>query len=235
MALGIETTSNSNRKNRMWPSFETAACIQNYANGFLILALFVGVVATFLVVWMGNVKEDYLRRDIALGNDEAAKAKESASKANERTAALENETAQAKLETERIKAIVQWRELPKEATDKLRIALAKHPAAAQIQYVANDPEAFAFALRVTTAFKKAGWQAAMFSISHPTMLMVGLFIADEKQPETSNVKSAFREAGIAFAEGRVPPGGFFMGDPADAKAGAVVIVGSKPRRELEQE
>jgi len=50
---------------RMWPSLETASRIYDGANITLVLALAFGVVATILIVWMGNVKEEYLRERIA--------------------------------------------------------------------------------------------------------------------------------------------------------------------------
>ncbi len=63
----------------MWPSFETAARLQDTANIFLIGALVIGVIATALVVWMGNVKEEYLRRDLADTNARAEEARADAS------------------------------------------------------------------------------------------------------------------------------------------------------------
>lgn len=66
-------------RKRVWPSFEIAARLQDIANFFLIGTLVVGVIATALVVWMGNVKEEYLRRDLADTNARAEEAKADAS------------------------------------------------------------------------------------------------------------------------------------------------------------
>lgn len=233
------TTTSGQGEKHMSISFETAALVQDVANWVLIGTLFVGVVATYLIVWMGNIKEEYFSQSIASANAEAARAKEGAaralqgaSEANVAAEKLRVEAEQARLETEKIKATVQWREIPQDKIDKLTSLLAKNPSGCQIQYVANDPEAFALALRYTTAFKKAGWKAAMFSVTHPTILMVGFFISDAEKTETTHVKAALKGAGIPFAEDRVPAGGFIMGDPADAHKGAVIVVGSKPRPEL---
>ena len=49
----------------MWPSFETASWLFDRANIVLIGAAAFGVAATILLVWMGNVKEAYLRKDLA--------------------------------------------------------------------------------------------------------------------------------------------------------------------------
>ena len=56
----------------MWPSEATASLIANIANIALIASLVVGVLSTFLAVWMGNVKEGYLKREIANAHERAA-------------------------------------------------------------------------------------------------------------------------------------------------------------------
>jgi hypothetical protein len=58
----------------MWPSSETATWLYDWANIFLIGPLVVGAVATVLIVWMGNVKEEYLRRDLSATNARAVEA-----------------------------------------------------------------------------------------------------------------------------------------------------------------
>jgi hypothetical protein len=64
----------------IWPSREWSEWLYDCANIALIGALIVGAVATVTVVWMGNKKEEYLKRDVAgaqLRGDEAnARAKE---------------------------------------------------------------------------------------------------------------------------------------------------------------
>lgn len=47
----------------MWPSEARAAWLFNVANIMLIASLMGGVAATFLIVWMGNVKEQYASRE----------------------------------------------------------------------------------------------------------------------------------------------------------------------------
>jgi hypothetical protein len=56
----------------MWPSEATASLIANIANVALVASLVVGVLSTFLAVWMGNVKEGYLKREIAIAHERAA-------------------------------------------------------------------------------------------------------------------------------------------------------------------
>jgi len=59
---------------RMWPSEDWASRLYDLANWGLIVGLIMGVVSTVVVVWMGNVKEAYLRKDLASTNERAAKA-----------------------------------------------------------------------------------------------------------------------------------------------------------------
>ena len=73
----------------MWPSRETAAFVYDIANWGLIAGLVVGAISTVLIVWMGNVKEGYLRGDLGDSNARAESAKSEAAKANERTGRLE--------------------------------------------------------------------------------------------------------------------------------------------------
>lgn len=67
---------------RMWPSFETASWLYDLANVAFIASLVIGVAATVLLVWMGNIKEGYLRRDVAGATTRAAEAEARSSEAN---------------------------------------------------------------------------------------------------------------------------------------------------------
>jgi hypothetical protein len=58
----------------MWPSPEGAARLYDVANFVLILSLVFGVIATVVIVWMGNAKEEYLQRDLAAAAHRAAEA-----------------------------------------------------------------------------------------------------------------------------------------------------------------
>jgi hypothetical protein len=74
----MNTTTIAETKNQggggMWPSPERAVLLYNVANVALILSLVAGVIATVVIVWMGNIKEEYLRRDLAQANAIAAQA-----------------------------------------------------------------------------------------------------------------------------------------------------------------
>ena len=67
---------------RMWPSPEVAAWLYDWANIGLIIGLVLGVVSTVLLVWMGNIKEEYLNLDLA--------------RSRERTASLEKQSDESR-------------------------------------------------------------------------------------------------------------------------------------------
>jgi len=56
----------------MWPSEEWASRVSDWANLGLIVSLVLGVLSTALLVWMGSVKEGYLKRELANTNLRAA-------------------------------------------------------------------------------------------------------------------------------------------------------------------
>ena len=74
----------------------TASFVQDIANWALLLGLVIGVVATFVIVRMGAIKEEYSQQELGAANASAAKANESAAMAQERAARLEKEAAQAR-------------------------------------------------------------------------------------------------------------------------------------------
>lgn len=64
----------------IWPSREWSERLYDSANIALIVALVIGAFATVMIVWMGNKKEEYLKKDIAaaqLRGDEAIAQSES--------------------------------------------------------------------------------------------------------------------------------------------------------------
>ena len=67
---------------RMWPSPKVAAWLYDWSNIGLIIGLVLGVVSTVLLVWMGNIKEEYLNLELA--------------RSRERTASLEKQSDESK-------------------------------------------------------------------------------------------------------------------------------------------
>src|ERR1035441_8282950 len=75
---------------RMWPSETWAGRLFDIANWGLIVGLVVGVISTVFLVWMGNVKETYLRRELGATGERAAEAQKTA-EGFRRDIALSNE------------------------------------------------------------------------------------------------------------------------------------------------
>src|SRR5438876_7529022 len=76
---------------RMWPSEEWASRIYDAANIALLVGLVMGAVATLLIIWMGNVKESYLRKQVGDNLAVAALAQKDATEANLKIAELTSE------------------------------------------------------------------------------------------------------------------------------------------------
>ena len=142
----------------MWPSRETASFVYDAANWGLILGLIIGVVATIFIIWMGNVKEGYLKRDIAESNERASKANAEAAKANEglagsneKIAAAEQRVGEANkrtqelaMETEELKRknLETESRLEKERLDRLNMEVAIAPRIMEQQQSAKELERF---------------------------------------------------------------------------------------------
>jgi hypothetical protein len=152
------------RRMRMWPSFETASSIFDWANWFLLGALAIGVVSTGLVIWMGNIKEGYLRSDLSEARLDATHAvlqitilsKEIAD-ANERAATAEQRAAEATLALAQFKSA---RSLSPE--QQQRIADKLKPFAGTIFDAGigpmGDPEPLYLLRSISAALSLAGWQ-----------------------------------------------------------------------------
>ncbi len=111
------------------------------ANAFLIGALVVGLIATFAIYWLGNIKEDY---------------------SQERSDKLENDTAQAKART--AEAELRLEELRRRLAPRqingvefIEALKGKPKAFIEILYRRDDGEAFALALQFRDWLKAAAW------------------------------------------------------------------------------
>lgn len=131
----------------MWPSEAAASLAYDIANVALIVSLVAGVISTVLVVWMGNVKEEYLQRSLTNVTNKTAQA-------NERAAIATNQAAQAQL------ALVKFRE-PRVLTSEQQMGLVEtlrqYPRQEFSLSVAAGQEAAGFACLLDSVLKKAGW------------------------------------------------------------------------------
>ncbi len=170
----------------MWPSLETAVWLYDKANIFLIVALTVGAVSTVLIVWMGNVKEEYLKRDLAATN---ARAEE------------------ARLETERVKEAVAWRVIPPESASELGKVLAAKPGAVNLRYMDGDPEALFLAIQISQILTKAHWQVAPGATKPANAIVFGIVLPDASGIDAQTLRDAFFAAKMPFSTDALPPTG----------------------------
>jgi len=122
----------------MWPSEELANHLYDWANIGLIISLVVGIVSTIGIVWTGNVKERYLRTQLA---------------------DTQKETAQALREAEKLRSESQPRRLTGAQRDKLRDLLKAYQLV-PIGVVSKlmDTESMDFADDLASALGDAGWE-----------------------------------------------------------------------------
>lgn len=117
---------NHGEMRKMWPSREVADLIFSTSNIVLIGGGAITVIATIGVVWMANIREEYLNIDLSKANERIASAQDIAAQANKRAAELEKEAANARLETERLKSVVAWRSIPESVASRLLKLLASN-------------------------------------------------------------------------------------------------------------
>jgi len=144
--------SGSQGGNTMWPSEEWASRLSDWANIGLLASLIVGVISTGLLVWMGNVKEAYLRGHITETNARAAANEKEA--AQLRKLAEDERTARVELESK-----VAWRKLDNRTQGDMASHLArfsKEPAL--VSYNPQDIEAASFASDIAATLHAAKWE-----------------------------------------------------------------------------
>lgn len=122
--------------------------LNDLSNLALIVGLVIGVVATAILVWTGGVKEEYLKRDLAVTNERAANA-------NARAAKLENDAAQARLELEKLKEKIGPRKLNRVIFHRTLEGQPKEPV--EILYLRDDPDSLEFAQEIENDLKQAEW------------------------------------------------------------------------------
>ncbi len=184
-------------------SYETAASVYNWANVFLIGALLVGFVATALVVKMGNIKEAYLKRDIATANAESARAHERAAQAEERTA-----EANKKAEEERLARVkIEEKLAPRRLTQEQQSSISEHmsswaklPGTKIRQSVAVFPSSPSFesavlADQIAAVLERAGWDMNRNAVTFGMSFSVaGVGILTSSNPRSIAVAEALAEA-----------------------------------------
>jgi hypothetical protein len=125
---------------QMWPSEELANRLYDIANIGLVVGLVIGIVSTVGLVWTGNVKERYLRTQLA---------------------DTQKETAQALREAEKLRSESQPRRLTGVQKDKLRALLAAgQPDHITVVSRVMDSESLDFADDLAAVLREANWDVA---------------------------------------------------------------------------
>lgn len=88
----------------MWPAPQTADFLFALSNIVLIIGLSLSAVATIGAVWMANVRDEYLRRDLAESRRSVAEANAAGEEAQAAAAAANVRAAEAALELEKLRA-----------------------------------------------------------------------------------------------------------------------------------
>ncbi|MGI8959156.1 MAG: hypothetical protein ACR2IV_05215 [Bryobacteraceae bacterium] len=175
--MTIPTADSANQGGiRMWPSEELASRLYDLANWGLILGLVIGVVSTVFLVWMGNVKESYLRKSLTATSSVAARANERAEvleSANlglradleherQKTARLNRDVEDERARRVELEDREEWRKLSDKQQSRLAARLS--PFAGQpavVGFQAGNLEANLFALDITAALRKAKWDVPL--------------------------------------------------------------------------
>jgi hypothetical protein len=199
----------------MGMSREFAERCSDWANAGIILAAVLGVVSTGLAIWTGNVKEAYLKRDVAETNARGEEAK----------ALAEGEKlARLKLEKE-----LAWRSFSTEQAEYLtgRVKPFSGQLFSVITYI-DDPEAVNFATTLVNLLVAAGWIFEKSNGFLAFQIEVGLQIEtrpekkDELAPAVLELFRALNDLGILASTG------FREGT---SKPNAITIrIGKKPER-----
>jgi hypothetical protein len=137
----------------MWPSEGVASSLYNIANWGLIAGLVIGVISTILLVWMGNVKESYLKTNLTTTNRQLALLQTEAAVQQRRAATAEKDLLEFK---EKLK----YRVLTEEQRTSLIDALT--PFKGQVVEIAEykmNPEPAAFSGLIQSVLLLCGWDA----------------------------------------------------------------------------
>lgn len=204
-----------------------------------------GITAAFVSAWIGyeltdvvqkdadkrileaSTKGDEARAEAEKAKSEIASAQLEIASAKERAASLEKEAAQARAEQERLKQIVSWRVLSKEAGEKLVSLLAKNKALITLAYVGADPEVLGLAIQFSKIFEAAHWQVLSSAMTFSSQLVFEIRLPGPENETVQLLRSAFNQAGISFVTEDVPQPDMSFARSAPEKPAATVFIGSK--------
>jgi len=159
----------------MWPSEAIAARLYDIANIALIVVLIGGVIATSLVVWMGNVKEEYLKQHLADTQLETARLQ------------------QANLELQKN---VRGREITDQQHDQIIGAAKGVKIPELVTYIARDPEARWYGLSLVGVFQELGMRGLTVLMDDPPPMQTGVMYCGKGTDEDVAFSKILMDAGI---------------------------------------
>jgi hypothetical protein len=204
---------------RMWPSEDLASRLYDIANVGLIVGLIIGAVSTVMLVWMGNVKETYLKKELGATGERAARAIERATK--------------AELDLAKLKAV---RTLDAEQQQRMITKLAQFPGTPFVLSVNPDAESIDFMgiVAATLMAAKWVWEPAPKNVDRVGHLQAalwyrsGIAVTIRSANQTKLMLAADGLASALEAEGFKVETGLVPAMVAGNPNAVHVIVGSKP-------
>jgi hypothetical protein len=206
----------------MWPSLETASRVSDVANVVLVCSLVVGVVATALIVWMGNVKEGYWDADRQRSRERVAGLESGVADANARAAEANRIAESERLARIKIEAGLASRHLTQEQHSKLVAALlaSKERLPSVGVLLLGDKEAADFGREIATVFGEANIPVQLIGAGVMSPPPYGIQITDDAN---GTLAAAFNAAQIPSTVATIR-----MTLPGPRAGGPAVLVGLKP-------
>jgi hypothetical protein len=228
------------------PSLPVAERLFSLSNVGLIVGLVLTAVCTVGAVWMANVKEGYLNRELADAKARGEEAKAEAAKANE-LAALNLEAAnkaQRELEIERTERLrLQARVAPRNFGPDQQQALADavkgfSGKVVAIQFYAQDAEAALLAQQIVAGLRTGGIEVRpnLASVMPLGGFVMGVLVSGKDQELTSLIANTLAQAGdLVVGLDNKPSGPSETGASSAAAApDASILVGVKPVRKIDE-
>ena len=203
----------------MGMSAELAEKVFSWANGFLLAALVVGVIATYGIVVSSSIKETYLKRGIADANARAAEATQKAEEADLARLNLEAKIAPRRLNADQQRVIAE--------------ALKPFSGSkVMVKSYALDVEAAILGKQIIESLESANIQVSDHTLSLSSFGSIALAVHVTGNDETlvAALLDALSSIGnlLVTPEPRPATTGMSMGGGDESAMAAVIFVGAKP-------
>ena len=199
-----------NQEGKMWPSEEWASKIADWANIALIGSLAAGVISTVLVVWMGNVKEAYLRLSLSRNEvitagleKQAADAKAAQQRVETDLSKQRERTAIAERSLLELQEKVRPRRLSEEQKQTLvKLLSSEVPIEPRVFCAMDAPDGQVFKDDFVDVFRRLGWTISpnntgrQIYSSHLTGILIVVKDANNIPPQSRALHDALRAIGI---------------------------------------